>query len=211
MAQLPTVNEIMPDYGAAASSTLDTISSNSTTIYISVVVFVVLFVLYKLSTHRISVDKYYLVQGGIIHKSGRYRLVYDKNNKRESMAAMFGGEKLPPYDSQHYQKATGLPFIGPMRNLSLVFINKYSPVVCDKDGVCHHIDVKRWQFDKQKSDYVKKRNKGNLAYFLAIYVPLILVVCAIGFWAYMVYLQRGTVLGFESQLSEYMRQYFGSG
>lgn len=209
MAQLPIAQEMIPDVAGTASRSVGAISNNLTTIYVAVLVLVVLTVIYKLMTHRIKVEKLVLVRGGYVYRSGRYRLVHNKESRRPSLQPMWGKNKLPPFDSQYLQKIAGIPFVGAQRCLTLVFLNEYSPVVCDTDGRLHYVDVKRWHFDTQKALYLAKRKRGNIAYFIGIYAPLMIILGAIVFWAFMMVLQVNATEKFAESLQEMVRRLGG--
>jgi hypothetical protein len=193
----------MPDVKAGISSISTAIGQNMTKLYILVFVCVLLYMFYKMSHYRIQIDKLMPVQGGYVHTSGRYRLIYDKDSQRPCFAAMFGKEKLPPYDSKYYQKVQGgLPFISPIHTLTLVFINKYSPVICDSDGILQYVDNKRWLYDMQKAEFLKKFNRANAAYFLAIYAPLMVILGALVFWIVVILLQINVIEQFSTYLGD---------
>lgn len=199
---LPGLEEIpIPSVSGLAGKGLAGLAKYSTAIYITLLIVTLLWILFKFMSHRIEVEKLIRVEGGYIYKSGRYRESWDKTSKRQSLSPMFGREKLPAFDSSHYQNVRGMPFIGVVRNISLVFLNKYSPIVCDSSGKLTYVDTKRWHFDTQKAEYLKKRRTSNLTYFLGIYAPVIIIVGAIMFWAAMVYFQVQTVEKFAEELN----------
>jgi len=202
--------QYIPDVGGTMSGVGQAIANNSTTILIGIFVFIILGILYKIATHRILIQKLTPVEGGYVHTSGRYRLVQDKNSKRPSFSPMFGNEKLPAYDSKYFQKINGgVPFLGAMRTITLIFVNKYSPVVCDADGQLHHIDNKRWLFDTHKAEYIKKRKRGDLAYFLGIYAPLVVIIGALGFWIVTIFMQVNVIENFGDMLQDLVRRLGG--
>ena len=210
MATELDATKYVPDISGSMHGIASIIASNSTSIVIGIFVLFILMLLYKLSTHRVQIERLTPVEGGYVSTTGRYRLVYDKKSKRPSFVSMFGNEKLPAYDSKYFQKIQGgIPFIGAMRTLSLVFINKYSPVVCNTNGQLEHIDNKRWLFDTDKAQYIKQRESGNLAYFLAIYAPLIVIVGSIAFWAVTIFMQINVVENFGDQLTELVKRLGG--
>lgn len=202
--------QYMPDIKGSMNSVSAAIAGNSTMIIIGMLVFFILYILYKMARYRVQIDKLTPVEGGYVHTSGRYRLVHDKNSKRPSFEPMFGGDKLPAYDSKYFQKIYGgVPFIGAMRTLTLVFINKYSPVVCNIDGNLEYIDNKRWLYDTDRAAYIKKRNRGNMAYFLAIYAPMLIIIGAIVFWIVTIFIQVNILENFGDMLTDLVKRLGG--
>lgn len=207
---LNTAKEYIPDISGSMQNIGAAIANNMSFITIGVIVFIILFFLYKLMKHRIEVVILTPVEGGYVQNSGRYRLQYNKENKRPSFVPIFGNETLPAYDSKYFQKIKGgIPFITPMRTITLVMLNKYSPVVVNSNGQLEHIDNKRWLFDTHRAEYIKKLNKGNLAYFLAIYVPLVVALGAIVFWIVTIFMQVGVVEHFGNTLTDLVKRLGG--
>lgn len=172
----------------------------------------VFWVLIKLSTHRIMVEKLQIVKDGYVSSFGRYALAKDKKTSLVYLKPMFGPEKLPPFSSDCFQKVRGAPIFGTRRAITLIFKNKHSPVVClpvdDKTllGTIKPHEVKRWYYTDQRETFLKAFNKGDFAYFLTIYAPILVILGAVIFWALMIYFQTGITKNLGAELSELVKR-----
>lgn len=145
-------------------------------LYGALVIIVMIFIL-KFVTNRRLVKIYEQVHGGYVLRSGRYRLVKDKENK-ECLGAMFGGNKLPGFVFEYWQKVNGIPFFGINRVISIIKLNDYSyKVILPSSSVVEGFadiqtyNSQSWVFFEQKKEYDKKKARGNIWYWIAIGTP----------------------------------------
>jgi hypothetical protein len=167
---------------------ISTLSTTMPYIFWAVLLSLLFFVLLKLSTHRIYIEKLLKVQGGYVVRGSRYKLMFDKDNKQEFLKPMFGGGRLPSFPTECFLKTKGIPFFGVQRELSLIMPNKYSPIVSLPPGQILKVPIKRFFFLDEKTKFIKKFKRGDLAYFLSLYAPFIVILGAFVAWIFAIFL-----------------------
>lgn len=156
----------------------------------------------KLATNRILVEKLYIVKNGLVVRNGRYRI----DNKNNCLRAMFGPDKLPLFPEQYYQKVNGAPILGLRRVISVVFKNKYSPMIClptdNKENIGEYKDLetRRWYYTIQRNIFLKQFNKTNIAYILTVYAPLVIIIFTIGFFIYMLFIEKNAMQDLSNKI-----------
>jgi len=153
-----------------------------------------LVVFWRFFTHRIFIEKLELVQGGYVIRGGRYCVAFDKHSKLHYLKPMWGKEKLPYFPEKYFQKAKGLPFFGIKRELSLIFLNKYTPMVSippntGRVGGVKRVDIKRWFFMNEHSRFIEKIKRGDVYLFLSIFAPSLIIFATLIFFSVIVMMQ----------------------
>lgn len=162
----------------------------------------VLMLFHKITTCKIKIIQFYKVRNGHVVKVGRYREATDSATKQKYLAPMFGNKNLPFVDYESTQKVNGVPIVGINRELKLVFPDEYNPYVMLPNGELEALNNKLWIFNKNKSDFIKKFARSNFINFIQIFAPTIVIIGALLFWAFAIYLQ----LGITNQIGESVQQ-----
>ena len=164
--------------------------------WIALLIGIALALILKLATHRILVEKKINLKGGGVIRAGRYKEIWDKDIELKYLVPMFGRERIPGFPTKAYQKVNGMPFFGIRRHLILEFENKYSPIAIvpnkETGDYLHFPTIKHYDEYNQKLFLKKFRREGILS-ALHDYAPVVVIVGAIGFWAYMMFLQTNVI------------------
>ena len=157
------------------------------------IISVALFVFFKFAIHRVFVEIMPRVKGGYVCQGGRYAINYDKQNKLEYLQPMFGRERLPAFPSQAYQKCKGLPFIGILRELSLIELNRYNYKVSlpttdkDKYGETRYYNTLNWVFLEQRRQFLKHTQREQMMNLLSMLAPMVVILIGFGLVAWALY------------------------
>lgn len=181
---------------------------------------VIFFVMMKLRQNRVYVDLYEKVKSGYVSKPGRYRITYDKTTKMHSLVPMFGKERIPAFKSEHFQKVGGMPFVGVLRQIKLIKVNKhtYYPVLPPVDktmiGDVKDFNSLTWVRTEILKAFDKKVNSGQLLYILSVAAPCVVIISAIVFLLIAMYTDQyllQTLVGRIDEISQALIAVVGKG
>jgi hypothetical protein len=169
----------------------------------------VIIIIIRYATHRILVEKLVIVNGGYVISTNRYARAYDKRSKLSYLRPMWGRERLPPFPDNFFIKTSGMPLVGCNRLISLIFVNKNTPVVVQPPNPAlnlppciDEVDIKRWFFINDRSQFIEKVKKGQLFYTLSILAPGIVIIGCIAFFSFLVLMQMNIINNFGDRLNE---------
>jgi len=161
-------------------------------IFLALIAGMMLALIIKLLTYRVLVEKCYILKSGNIIKTGRYREYWDKKLKLKYLMPMNGKDRLPGFPTKAFQKVWGVPFFGVNRHLILQFNNKYSPTAIvpkQVTGEAVKFNTLKYYIEDMKEEFIRKLKKQGYMAKLHDYAPVIVIIGAIGFWAYAIFAQ----------------------
>jgi hypothetical protein len=193
-----------------AQSSIVTIQQLWDEILYGLLIVVFVWLIYKYASCRIIVETHEKVRGGYIIRKGRYGKYKDKSTGLQYLGSMWGGKKLPYFSPKFYYKLYGMPLVGINRQLSIIKINDYSykviqpPKDVDAFAEGDYVETMPWVFMNEKTIFLKKFKQSEFWHKLTIYAPLAIIIGAIFFWIYMIYLQNQVIKTETEQLVQTM-------
>jgi hypothetical protein len=159
---------------------------------IGVVVSILIFIMLRFATCKILVERCYKLKSGWVIKTGRYKEVWDKDLKLKYLVPIFGGERLPGFPSEGFQKVWGFPVFGVQRHLTLIFPAAKSPIVVIPragEGEYKSYSTIRHYVKWEDQQFIKKFKRQGLLMQAADIAPYVIIIGSIAFWAYTMFLQ----------------------
>lgn len=178
------------------------ISINGSSMMYIFMVLTVTWVMYLFSTHRISVESMFRINDGFVNKSGRYKKVIDKETSLEYLKPMLGKSWLPLAPQKAFQKVDGPPIFGSVRSIIYLFRSTLPSAALLPDGTLHNFNIRRWLYMKERHKMVKKIKSKDAISFMMIYLPVLIVVGSIIFFALLVALEIKLNLVLSSRFTE---------
>lgn len=152
----------------------------------------ILFIIFKLMSHRISVKVLDVVHGGYVSIGSRFRKAYDSELQMTYLKPMFGGFIISNFPNECFQKLKSMPLIGTNRSIYLVKFNRHSfgalipptqqeraQIVPILIGSVEKYDVKGWLRALQMQMVKKYMNRTNWLFIFGIIAPSLIIVMVV--------------------------------
>lgn len=167
---------------------------------------VALVLFWQLSRHRIWVDIYEQVKEGTVSSGGRYRRDFDTETKMYFLKPLFGGNRLPDFDNENFQKVSSVPVFGMTRQIKLIKVNNWSYYTVSPDHntnntcIAKYKDSISWVHSELMRDFKKRINTGRIYQLLIISAPIIVFILCFLFLGIAIWTDINIIQLFQKKL-----------